>query len=89
MLTSAGKIVTEQVAATRVRFDENKLCVSLDDGREIALPMDRIEWLRWLYEATPEQRANWSLEPGGYTVYWDDLDDGVEVCHLLALEPLA
>jgi len=89
MLTSAGKIVTEQVAATRVRFDENKLCVSLDDGREIVLPMDRIEWLRWLYEATSEQRANWSLEPGGYAVYWADLDDGVEVCHLLALEPLA
>ena len=50
---------------------------------------NRIEWLRWLYEATPEQCANWSLEPGGYAVYWDDLDDGVEVCHLLALEPLA
>lgn len=53
MITSAGKIVTEQVAATSVRFEENKLCVSLDDGREIVLPMDRIEWLRWLYEATP------------------------------------
>lgn len=44
---------------------------------------------QWLDEATPEQRPNWSLEPGGYAVYWDDLDDGGEVCHLLAVEPLA
>jgi len=34
------------------------------------------------------QRANWSLEPGGYAIYWPDLDDGIEVCHLLDMQPL-
>ena len=50
----------------------------------MSLPLDRIEWLQWLARATPEKRANWSPEPGGYAVYWEDLDDGIEVCHILA-----
>jgi hypothetical protein len=80
--------LSEQVSATEVRFQENTLYVSLSDGREISLPIDRIEWLRWLTKASPDQRANWSLEPGGYAIYWENLDDGIEVSHLLAVEPL-
>ncbi len=41
------------------------------------------DWLQWLAKATPEQRNNWSLEPRGSAIYWDDLDDGIEVCHAL------
>jgi hypothetical protein len=88
MLTSANKVVSEQVAATKVRFEGDILYISLSDGREISSPIDRIDWLKWLAKATPEQRANWSLEPGGYAVYWEDLDDGIEVCHILTTEPL-
>ena len=88
MLTSVSKMV-EQVTATNARFAENILYVLLSDGREVSLPLDRIEWLTWLAKATPEQRANWSLEPGGYAIYWEDLDDGIEVGHILTLEPLA
>lgn len=89
MPTLAGKVVTEQVAATNVRFDGNVLHVSLRDGREVSLPIDRIEWLDWLAKATPQQREKWSLEPGGYAIYWEDLDDGIEIEHILTLEPLA
>ena len=89
MLTSANKVVSEQVAATQVRFDKNILYVLLSDGREVSLPIDRIEWLEWLAKATPEQREKWSLEPGGYAIYWEELDDGIEVGHILAMEPLA
>jgi hypothetical protein len=89
MLTSANKVVSEQVTAINVRFEENNLYISLSDGREMNLPIERIEWLDWLARATPEERANWSLEPGGYAIYWEDLDDGIEVCHILAMEPLA
>jgi len=88
MLTSASNVVSEQVAATNVRFEKNSLYVSLSDGREVSLPIDRIDWLAWLARATPEQRAKWSLEPGGYAVYWEELDDGIEVGHILAMEPL-
>ncbi|MDA0242019.1 MAG: DUF2442 domain-containing protein [Chloroflexi bacterium] len=73
----------EQVAATGVRFDGRKLIVALSDGREIALPLDKFAWLSWLTNATPAQQANWSLEPDGYAVYWEELDDGFEVEHIL------
>src|SRR5439155_11217333 len=78
-----------QVHAKGVRFSGKKLCVFLSDGREIVVPTDKIEWLNWLARATPKQRANWSLEPGGFAIYWNDLDDGIEVCHLLGMQPVA
>jgi hypothetical protein len=88
MITLANK-VTERVRATEVRFVENVLFVSLADGREISVPRDRVEWLKWLAKAKPGQRAKWSLEPGGYAMYWDELDDGIEICHLLGMQPVA
>ena len=48
----------------------------------------KLPWLKWLEKATPKQRANWSVEPGGFALYWADLDDGIEVCHLLDSMPL-
>jgi hypothetical protein len=89
MLTSVNKVVSEQVAATNVRFDKNILYVTLSDGREVSLPIDRVEWLDWLAKATVEQQKKWSLEPGGFAIYWEELDDGIEVGHILAMEPLA
>lgn len=88
MLTSVNK-VTEQVQARAVRFVGNVLYVALSDGREISVPLDQVEWLAWLAQATSEQRAKWSIEPGGYAIQWEDLDDGIEVGHLLSLQPLA
>jgi hypothetical protein len=88
MLTLANS-VTNEVSATGVRFVDNRLYVALSDGREISLPIDKIEWLDWLTQATPEQQANWSIEPGGFAIYWEDLDDGIEICHLLGMQSLA
>ena len=76
-------------SASTVRLEQYRLCVVLSDGREISVPLDRIEWLAWLANATPQQRSNWTLEPNGFALYWPDLDDGVEVRHLLTLQPLA
>ena len=59
---------TEQARITSVRFADTRLYVVLNDGREVSLPIDRIPWLRWLAQATPEQRECWSLEPGGFAV---------------------
>jgi Protein of unknown function (DUF2442) len=77
-----------QVHTTGVRFAANQLGVTLSDGREILVPIDRIDWLRWLASATPEQKANWSFEPGGFAIYWNELDDGIEICHLLGMQPV-
>lgn len=87
MNTSQGD-VAELVTLIDVQFEDNTLRLQLSDGREISLPLDAIQWLGWLASATPEQRAGWSIEPGGYAVYWDELDDGIEVAHVLGLQPL-
>ena len=79
----------EAVSAEGIRFAGERLIVELSDGRELSVPYKKIPWLRWLAKATPRQRADWSLEPGGYAIYWEQLDDGVEICHLLAMESLA
>jgi hypothetical protein len=88
MNTLTDKAV-EQVQAESVRFTAGKPHVRLNDGREVRLPQAEVPWLKWLAKATPKQRANWSLEPGGFAICWPDLDDGIEVCHLLNLQAIA
>jgi hypothetical protein len=87
MITSAIDIHS-QVQAKELRFEDNLLHILLSDGREISLPIDRMEWLQWLANATPEQRARWTIEPGGFAIYWEDLDDGIEIEHVLSMQPL-
>lgn len=72
----------------RVRFAGEAIHVALDDECEVSLPFNEVPWLKWLAKATPKQRANWTIEPGGFAIYWPDLDDGIEVCHLLDSAPL-
>jgi hypothetical protein len=78
-----------QVSADSIRITTTVLHVRLDDGREIGVPFTEVPWLKWLAKATPKQRANWSLEPGGFAIYWPNLDDGMEVCRLLDRRPIA
>ncbi len=87
MLTSV-ETTSARVGATDVKFINSVLSITLTDGREINVPMDRVDWLAWLRNATVEQRSKWSLEPNGYAVYWEELDDGIEICHLLEMKPL-
>ena len=66
--------------AKGVRFTETMLCVVLKDRREIGVPLSRFPWLA---KATAVEREKWHIEPRGFAVYWDELDDGIEVDHLL------
>ena len=78
----------EEVGACDVRFEHEMLLIDLNDGRQVGLPFQKIKWLAWLAQATPEQRAKWSIEPHGYAIWWEELDDGIEVAHALSLKPL-
>ena len=71
---------------TGARFTATHVYVLLNDGREVGLPFSA-RYLRWLREATPEQRARWTITPAG-DLYWPELDDGLEVQHLLRPQPL-
>ncbi len=88
MITSTSNIET-QVQAKELRFDGDILHVLLSDGREISLSIEHMHWLKWLAQATPEQRTKWKIEPGGFAIYWEELDDGIEISHLLSMQSLA
>ncbi len=75
--------------ACGARFDADRLIVELSDGRQVSLDTARIPWLAWLHRASPEQRRRWEIEPGGFALYWPDLDDGVEVAHILSTSEMA
>ena len=74
-----------QVAATSVRITDERLYIELSDGREIGIPLARFEFLR---NATAESLAHWQIEPRGFAVFWPDLNDGLEIQHLLDTQPL-
>ncbi len=84
-----GQFALRSVQIQSIHFAVNTLHVLLSDGRGISLPTDQIDWLKWLANATPEQRAKWTIEPGGFAVYWEEMDNGLEIEHLLSLQPLA
>ena len=80
--------VAVELRITGVRFTETTAYVALNDNREVGLPLS-LRDLRWLANATPAQRANWVIGPGGRSVLWNDLDDGIEIEHLLKDQALA
>jgi hypothetical protein len=76
------------VPIASVAFEHDTLILSLSDGRAIHLDMSRYAWLNWLLKASLEQRKQWEIMPSGGGVWWDELDEGIELQPLLDLQPL-
>lgn len=77
-----------EVSAVDVEVTSERLRAHLSDGRIVETAYGDVPWLRWLRDASEESRSVWSLEPGGFAIFWEALDDGVEVRHLLSLTPI-
>jgi hypothetical protein len=67
--------------AVDVTVNETTLRVSLDDGRELAVP---VEWFPRLRDASTTDRANWRLIGIGEGIHWPELDEDISVLGLLA-----
>jgi hypothetical protein len=72
--------INKSKMATDLWFAEDKMYVRLDDGREIAVP---IEWFPSLRDADENQRKNWRFIGGGEGIHWEDLDEDILVEGLL------
>lgn len=68
-------------AAADVQLDTQTLTVTLQDERQISVPLS---WYPRLLEATEEERKNWELLGDGYAIMWPDLDEHIGVEGLLA-----
>jgi hypothetical protein len=66
--------------AVQVWFDQTKMFIRLDDGREIAIPID---WFPRLRDATEKEKNNWRIIGGGEGIHWEDLDEDIQVEGLL------
>ena len=66
--------------ATEVWFKELQMVVRLDDGREIAVPID---WFPRLRDASEKERNNWRLTGGGEGIHWEAIDVDIQVEGLL------
>ncbi|MCZ4344874.1 DUF2442 domain-containing protein [Devosia neptuniae] len=71
---------TEPLAVDLV-VDSTSLRVSLDDGRELAVPL---AWFPRLRDASDADRANWRLIGRGEGIHWPALDEDISVRGLLA-----
>ncbi len=72
--------INKSTCANKLWFSEDKMHVRLDDGRELAVP---IEWFPSLRDATDEQRNRWRFIGGGEGIHWEDLDEDILVDGLL------
>jgi Protein of unknown function (DUF2442) len=59
-----------------VRFDDQRIYVLLQDGREISVPL---WWYPRLLRATSEQRNKWEVLPFGDALHWPDIDEDLDV----------
>jgi hypothetical protein len=78
----------EMVRIADVTVETDTLLIHLNDGRVILINMRLYPWLRWLLDATPEQRDRWEIVPSGGGVWWSELDNGIELQPLLDMQPL-
>ena len=72
--------INKSTKATNVSFDEFRFFVQLEDGREIAIPL---EWFPLIKNASDKQKQNWRLIGSGEGIHWEDLDEDILVEALL------
>lgn len=67
--------------AIDVAVNETVLHVTLDDGRELSVP---VEWFPRLRDANDADRSNWRLIGRGEGIHWPAIDEDISVRGLLA-----
>jgi hypothetical protein len=77
MSISAVKV---DATAVDVTVTDERLIVTLADGRELSAPL---AWFPRLSEATTEQRQKWRLIGRGHGIHWPEVDEDVSVVSLL------
>lgn len=80
MSSSASSSTLTRPRALAATIDADRLRISLQDGREVTVPL---AWFGWLAEASSEQRADFRIIEGGAGIWWERLEDGISVPGLL------
>lgn len=73
--------IEHEPLAVDVSVDDTTLRVSLDDGRELSVP---VAWFPRLRDASEVERNDWRLIGHGEGIHWEALDEDISVLGLLA-----
>lgn len=79
-----GILISNSPKTKNVWFQNDKLYLLLEDGRELGIPL---EWFPKLRDATTKQLNNWRLIGQGDGVHWEDLDEDISTEGLLMTFP--
>ncbi len=66
--------------AVDVTVTDERLIVTLADGRELSAPL---AWFPRLSDATQEQRQKWRFIGRGQGIHWPEVDEDVSIVSLL------
>jgi len=69
-------ILTSEVRAIDVWFDEDNLWLRLEDGRQVSAPLS---FFPRLFNATEEQRKQYEWIGPGIGIHWEDIDEDLSV----------
>ena len=72
--------ISVEARISRVAVTDETITADLVDGRVISVPL---AWSRRLSEATPAQRANWTLIGNGDGGHWPEIDEDLSADGLL------
>jgi hypothetical protein len=72
----SNSVVEREARAQRVWVEAGRICVRLDDEREIRFPATKNRRLR---AASPEQLAHIEIICNGTGLHWPDLDEDLSV----------
>lgn len=74
-------VLEQDPVAVEVTVDETALTVTLQDGRQLLVPLS---WYPRLQAGTTTERDAWEILGDGYAVAWPSLDEHIGVEGLLA-----
>ena len=73
-------VISKSKKAIDIVFENSKMIVFLEDGRELSIPL---EWFPRLREATTEQLNKWRFIGNGEGVHWSAIDEDISIENLL------
>ena len=73
-------VISKSKNAIDIVFSDSKMIVFLEDGRELAVPL---EWFPRLRKATEEQLKKWRFIGKGQGVHWEEIDEDISIENLL------
>jgi hypothetical protein len=72
--------INKSKIAIDIAFENSKMIVFLEDGRELSIPL---EWFPRLRKATSEQLSKWKLIGKGQGIHWSEIDEDISIENLL------